>query len=396
MIGTWFIRRTLNMHQHTRVGPYTIPALIGAGRKGDVFRLRNTRLPILLMCLMGWVCSALLVHGQWQQQATQTTVKFRGLCAVDRHVAWAGGPKGTFLRTGDGGETWHEGQVPGAEELDFRDVEALDGNTAWLLSFGNGPDSRIYKTTDAGKQWTLQFQNNKPEAFFDALGFWDAEHGIALSDPVDGRFLILTTTNGGAIWEPIKMSMPGALPGETAFAASGTCLVVQGRSNAWFATGSAAEARVFRSTDRGQSWTVSKSPVRAGTQSAGIFSLAFRDELHGVAIGGDFEIPEKTGGNLAFTHDGGRTWQEAAGHFPRGFRSAVSWVREGDTWLLIAVGPSGSDVAAPNGTWGKLDDENYNALSVARFDPKATWAAGPNGRIARLTRLPQGALPRPP
>jgi photosystem II stability/assembly factor-like uncharacterized protein len=326
-------------------------------------------------------------HAQWQAQVTQSRSDFRGLCAVDRNVAWASGTKGTFLRTTDGGETWHVGQVPGAEELDFRDVEALDGQTAWLLSVGNGPESRLYKTTDAGKHWTLQFRNERPEAFFDALAFWNAQCGIAFSDPVDGQFLIITTTNGGTSWEPIKASIPAALPSESAFAASGTCLVVQGQSNAWFATGGSTKARVFRSADRGQTWSVSDTPVRAGTNSAGIFSLAFRDERHGVAIGGDYVKPEQTGENLAFTRDGGQTWQPGADFFPRGFRSAVSWVRAGDGWWLVAVGPSGSDVATPDGQWRRLDDEKYNTLSVARFDPNAMWAAGPQGRIARLLHL---------
>jgi photosystem II stability/assembly factor-like uncharacterized protein len=336
-------------------------------------------------CWLAVGCSSGLA--QWQTQVTQTKSHFRGLCAVDRNVAWASGTKGTILRTTNGGETWHVGQVPGAEDLDFRDVEALNGQTAWVLSIGNGPESRIYKTSDAGQHWTLQFRNERQEAFFDALSFWDPQHGIALSDPVDGQFLFIATTNGGTNWERINASIPAALSNESSFAASGTCLTVQGESNVWFATGGAARARVFRSTDRGQTWSVSDPPMSAGTDSTGIFSLAFRDERNGVAIGGDYAKAEQTGENLAFTRDGGRTWHKGSGFFPRGFRSAVSWVRTGDDWLLVAVGPSGSDMAAPDAPWRKLDDEKYNALSVARFDANAIWAAGPQGRIARLLRL---------
>jgi photosystem II stability/assembly factor-like uncharacterized protein len=343
----------------------------------------------LLACCCWFAVGHSPCHAQWQAQVTQTQSNLRGLCAVDRNVAWASGTKGTFLRTIDGGTTWHVGQVPGGEELNFRDVEALDGQTAWVLSIGHGPESRIYKTTDAGQHWTEQFRNESPEAFFDALAFWDAQHGIAFSDPVEGHFRFVTTTTGGTTWEPVNASIPAALSNESAFAASGTCLVVQGQSNAWFATGGAARSRVFRSTDRGRTWSVSETPVRAGTESAGIFSLTFRDEHHGVIIGGDYNKPQQTGANLAFTQDGGRTWRESVGFFPRGFRSAVSWVRTPRGWLLVAVGPSGSDVAAPDAAWRKLDDENYNALSIARFDSNAIWAAGPRGRIARLLHLPQ-------
>ena len=338
-------------------------------------------------------CGSLLVgsvalHAQWQVQESHTLSDFRGLCVVDERTAWASGSKSTYIRTIDGGETWQVGKVPGADELDFRDVEALDGQVAWLLSIGKGPDSRIYKTMNGGARWIRQFQNDRPEGFFDALAFWDAQHGMALSDPVDGHFQIVATANGGTSWERIRAWMPAALPDESAFAASGTCLVVQGRSNVWFATGGAVKARVFRSVDRGQTWSVSDAPVRAGSASAGIFSLAFRDEHCGVAVGGDYKRTERTGGNLAFTWDGGRTWREGT-FFPRGFRSAVSWVRSGHDWLLVAVGPSGSDVAAPDGPWRRLDDEKYNALSVAGFDPDVIWTAGPQGRIARLVQLPK-------
>src|SRR5262245_60497860 len=189
--------------------------------------------------LLGWCClsvACLPSHAQWQTQMAQTEANFRGLCAVDRQVAWASGSKGTFLRTVDGGQTWHVGQVPGAEELDFRDVQALDGQTAWLLSIGNGSESRIYKTTDAGQRWTLQFQNQQPKAFFDALECWDAQHAIALSDPVDGRFLVITTTNGGAMWEPVKGSMPSVCPTKLALVAAGRRLAFQGGSMVGFAS----------------------------------------------------------------------------------------------------------------------------------------------------------------
>ena len=345
----------------------------------------RTSISITLCTLLLAIGSRLVAQqfDPWQTYLVQTNAHLRGLCAVDRSIVWASGTHGTFLTTTNGGETWRAGKVPGADELDFRDVEAVDSQTAWLLSSGNGAQSRIYKTTDAGWHWTLQFQNEKPAAFFDALAFWDARHGIALSDPVDGRFLIITTTNGGTTWMPIEAAMPAALPNETAFAASGTCLVVQGKSHVWFGTGG-ARARVFRSTDRGRTWSVSDTPVLAGVESAGIFSLGFRDERNGVAIGGDYKKPEATGRNCAFTENGGATWHNRDGKFPRGFRSAIAWVRADDQWLLIAVGTSGSDLLKPAGPWTKLDDENCNTLSVARFDPNAIWAAGPQGRLARL------------
>lgn len=323
------------------------------------------------------------VFAQWQPQASNTTASFRGLSAVNDQVVWASGTKGTFVRTTDGGKTWTTGVIAGAEQLDLRDIEAFNAETAYALSIGKGADSRIYKTTDGGRTWKLQFQNAEPEAFFDGLAFWDERHGIAMSDPVAGRFLILTTDDAGATWQP-QTNLPPALPGEGGFAASGTSIFTQGRSNVWFVTGGASVARVFRSTDRGRSWHVAATPIRAGAASAGIFSVAFRDARHGVIVGGDYQKSNEAADNIAFSDDGGRTWRapSRAEARPSGFRSCVIYTQVERQRAVLAVGSSGSDLSSNDGrTWRKLDAANYNVVSGARY---MIWAAGPQGRLARL------------
>src|SRR5262249_9908847 len=301
---------------------------------------------------------------QWQQQSSGTTADFRGLSVVNDKIVWASGTKGAFIRTVDGGTLWQVGAVPGAEQLDFRDVDAFDADTAYLLSAGKGENSRIYKTTDGGKQWTLQFKNTNPEAFFDAMAFWDARHGIAMSDPVDGRFLIITTDDGGATWKQIlAQNMPPALPDEAGFAASGTCIAVDGARNVWFGTGGASRARVFRSTDGGQIWAVADTPILAGAGSAGVFSIAFKDAKHGVVVGGDYQKPNQVDRNIAITADGGLTWKLSENSKPKGFRSAIAYVRRGRGDALVAVGTSGSDYSSNGADWMNLDEQNYNAVS---------------------------------
>src|ERR1700744_2998630 len=138
----------------------------------------------------------------WKQQKSGTEVQLRGISAVSDKVAWASGAKGTVLRTIDGGETWQRMDIVGAENLDFRDIQAFDQNTAYVLSIGEGDKSRIYKTTDGGRVWQRQFTNYNPNAFYDCFAFWDRNHGIALSDSVDGKFPLITTTDGMS-WGPV-------------------------------------------------------------------------------------------------------------------------------------------------------------------------------------------------
>lgn len=321
-----------------------------------------------------------VAFGQWQTQTIDTRSDFRGLCVVSPNVAWVSGTMGTYGRTTDRGKTWTVGTVPGAGKLDFRDVKAFGEATAYLLSAGPGDASRIYKTTDGGKSWVMQFKCADPAAFFDAIAFWDEKHGIALGDPVKGLFQLIVTTDGGASWKPLAArALPPALPGEGAFAASGTCLVTHGERDVWFATGGARVARVFRSGDRGQHWEVSETPIVAGTESAGIFSIAFRDKSHGVIVGGDYRKPNDVGATAAITSDGGKTWTLLDRRLP--FRSAVAWAK--DRW--VAVGTSGSHVSLDNGaTWKLLDREQYN--SVGFTSTGEGLAVGPKGRIAMFAK----------
>ena len=253
-------------------------------------------------------------------------------------------------------------------------------SSAYVLSVGAGENSRIYHTADAGRTWTLQFKNSDPDAFYDAIAFWDHAHGLTFGDPVRGRFQLLATDDGGANWRRLAAdSLPALLPKEGAFAASGTCLVAHGDGDAWICTGGASRTRVYHSIDRGRHWTVSGTPIVGRSESAGVFSIAFRDREHGLIVGGDYRKPREPGANAAFTSDGGKTWDPLGQPF--GYRSCVAWA--GDRW--VAVGTSGSDESRDDGqTWRSLDHGNYN--SVAFTATGEGWAVGPHGTVAAFVK----------
>jgi len=320
-----------------------------------------------------WAASALAQV--WVNQQSNTTASLRGISAVNVKNVWASGTGGTYVHTSDGGRTWMAAVVPGAEQLDFRGIHAFNSRTVLLVSSGPGDKSKVYKTKDGGLHWTLEFTNPDAKGFYDAVAFWDARHGIVLGDPVDGRFAIFTTDDGGVTWQ--KQTGPVALDKEGAFAASNSCLVVRGKRQAWFGTGGPGAARVFHSNDGGKSWSVATTPIRNDSASAGIFSLAFRDRLHGIAVGGDYNKPTETAQNIAVTDDGGKTWTTPKGPPPAGFRSAVCNL-SGRMW--ITVGTSGSDISTDGGqSWKRLDSGSYNAIELS---PLQLWTAGPKGRIA--------------
>lgn len=324
--------------------------------------------------------------GQWAPNVTGTDAELRGLSTAGPNVVWVSGTRGRWARTTDGGQTWRTDSVPGAAGLDFRAVHALDARRAWLMSSGDADkgQARIYRTTDAGTHWSLVYSTTQKGVFLDAIAFWDAQHGIAISDPVDGHFFVVTTNDGGTSWTRIPPArLPATLPNEAAFAASGSCLTVSGETNVWIGTGGGTAGRVYHSADRGRTWTVAETPIHAGSASSGVFSVAFRDGRRGIAVGGDYQMVRGGLPNVAISEDGGRTWRSAKGPLPVGYLSAVSFVPGSSN--VVAVGLAGTAFSGDGGeSWLMVDSVAYNSV---RFDGTAGWAAGPKGRVAKWSGL---------
>jgi photosystem II stability/assembly factor-like uncharacterized protein len=248
------------------------------------------------------------------------------------------------------------------------------------MSSGEGRKSRIYKTTDGGKTWTLQYSDKRPGFFLDSLACDSKIHCVALSDPVDGKFLVLST-NDGAHWKELpRDKMPAILSGEGAFAASGTAIALCGRGNIFFGTGGGRAARVFHSNDSGRSWATVETPIAGGKASSGIFSIACGATLI-VAVGGDYKEPDSAKGVAAYSYDFGGTWHLSEQQ-PGGYRSAVASLSDGN---FVAVGTNGTDIGRYDGRkgvhWEHTDAMNLNAAS---FDHRKGWAVGPKGTVARF------------
>ena len=209
---------------------------------------------------------------------------------------------------------------------------------------------------------------------------WDQNHGVVIGDSLTVSSCIMTTENGGRSWVRVAANdLPRALENEGAFAASGTNIALFGKSHAWIGTGAGAKARVLRTTDRGRTWKIAETPLKAGP-SAGIFSVAFRDAKHGVVVGGDYRKENEAIDNFAVTSDGGVTWKLVKGL--SGFRSVVAYVPT-LPGTLVAIGPSGAHSTDDGHTWMVLAGPGFDTLSFAHSQPIA-FAAGARGSIGRL------------
>lgn len=317
-------------------------------------------------------------------QQSGTTNRLQAISPVNARVAWASGTGGTYVVTTNGGSTWRAGVVPGAEDLEFRDVEGVSERVAYLMAAGTGEASRIYKTEDGGASWTLQFQNENPSAFYDCFAFWDKKSGVTFSDAVNGVFPAIRTTNGKT-WENIGARLPAAQAGEAAFAASGTCVAVQGGKRAWITTGGAAKARILATTDGGDTWKAYDTPITQGTPISGGLSVAFRDPHHGILAGGDLGSSEPPTDNVAVSDDGGATWTLTS---PTPFASAVyglAYVPGFGQRTVVVTGPAGAAWSPDEGaTWNSLSGVS-GFWAVGFAGRSAGWLVGVGGTILKIS-----------
>jgi photosystem II stability/assembly factor-like uncharacterized protein len=325
----------------------------------------------------------LFLFGQelpWQLISLERPVSLRGLAAVDGRRAWVAGSSGTIAFTTTAGRNWEFFDIPDAEQLDFRDLE-LAGKSLYALAAGPGSASRIYATSDEGERWRQQFTGKDEALFLDALAFWDEHNGVALGDPINGQFQLLATENGGSTWlQRPTASLPAALAGEAAFAASGSCLVAAGSSDLYLVTGGTA-ARILHSADRGQSWhLLHRLETFAGSPSRGFFSLAIGEGLL-LAVGGDYAAPATTGLHASISRDQGANWLALDRPWPY-LSSAALY---GNPPLIALSGSESSHLSRDGGkTWATHEELGFHTVRFAADG--SLWGVGAGGLVARLAR----------
>jgi photosystem II stability/assembly factor-like uncharacterized protein len=314
------------------------------------------------------------------EQEARMTGSLRGLDVVSASVVWVSGSGGEFSVTRNKGYTWIHDTVPGAAKLDFRDVQGFSAKVALLMSAGPGKASTIYRTENAGKTWRLTYQNTDPGAFFDGMDFFDKKHGLLIGDPVDEKPYLLESRDGGLTWARlVPQKIPDLISGEYAFAASGTSLCANPDGSCYFVTGGSV-ARIFRSSDRGQTWDVAPLPFLQGDPVAGAFSVSRGPDKHLAAAGGNYQKMKITGANIALSVDDGLTWTIPAGSVEVPFMECICWI---DPWTLVACGPPGVWMSVDSGkTWEEISSDGFHTMEVSP-DQGTIWLAGNYGKVVK-------------
>ena len=303
----------------------------------------------------------------------------RGLSVVNDNVIWVSGSNGTVGKSTNGGKNWKWITVAGFEKTDFRDIEAFDASTAIIM--GVAEPAYILKTTDGGESWKVVYENKTKGMFLDAMEFWNEQAGIVVGDPINGRFFIARSFDGGNSWQDLPFEKrPIADSGEACFAASGTNIRVLDRDEAVFVTGG-LKSRVFKRNDK-----IQLEQMIQGKETTGANSIAVWDKRkrkggkYMIAVGGDFNKPDSSTNNCVFTKNGGKTWLAPANP-PHGYRSCVEYLSSAD---ILTCGLNGVDYSANGGkTWDWISKESFHVCRIAKTGT-GIFLAGGNGKIGKI------------
>ena len=330
--------------------------------------------------LLFWVC--LLANYQSFAQSISVTeqgraTSIRGLSIVNNKIIWVSGSKGSVGISLNGGQTWAWQQVKGFEQSDFRDIEAFSAKEAVIMS--SGTPALILRTMDGGANWIVCYRNADEAYFLDGLAFFNKKHGIAMGDPINGRFVLLETADGGNKWTELKTG-PEALKNEAAFAASGTSVsIVNKNTNAVLLTG-VAVSRLWFNNAKLNSWTALNVPLAHGDASKGGFSIA-QGNNRTVLVGGNYSSDKRTD-SVACFYEGDLMKNKLmylSSAMPQGYQSCVTYVNQ---QIFLSTGTSGTNITRDGGlTWKLIDDGSYNVCKASKAG-NLIVLAGEKGRIA--------------
>jgi len=305
-----------------------------------------------------------------------TKTSLRGLSVVNDKIIWASGSNGMVIRSIDGGNSWKWFTVKNFEKIDFRDIEAFDSSTAIIM--GVASPAYILKTMDGGQTWRVVYENKSPAIFLDAMDFRDDLNGIVIGDPINNKFFVAQSIDGGNSWNDIPLqNLPPADSGEACFAASGTNIRLLAKERIYFVSGGLKSKLFFKTRSI-------NLPILQGKESTGANSLAIKNKKTFIIVGGDFKTPDSTLGNCVITTNSGKTWRAPA-VAPHGYRSCVEYLSE-KKW--ISCGLNGVDYSNDEGkTWQWIYKESFHVCRKAKKG-NAVFFAGEDGKIGKMERSP--------
>ncbi len=219
------------------------------------------------------------VDAQWVQKHSDVYQYYNTMFFIDSLNGYLGGspyPGSPFiLKTSDGGETWTEVNINSMPTS----INFTNNSTGFCAAF-NG----IYKTTDGGVSWNLNYQDN---IHFNCVQFVDDNKGFAVGNEFPQNLYLLKTEDAGLNWNKSLVAIETGNPKINMINALTGFII------------SESSSKIYKTTDAGSNWNVVYDDSSSGHS---FWDISFSDELNGFAGG--------IGTDFLSTSDGGNTWNK--------------------------------------------------------------------------------------
>ncbi len=357
-------------------------------------RLRPGFFFFILMLL----CEFALAQNKWEKINPTTIEVIQDIQAINSTTLIAVGPKGSIIKSEDGGLSWYFidanltkdlysvyfitdslGYVAGdnivmrtrdggktwetvmATTDYYTDIYFKDADHGWVA----GAYGTILRTVDGGQNWKLATVPGNTLNWLNAIHFLDYQTGFAVGD----NSIILKSTDGGLTWREVYQDPSGFGPPLMDV----YCL---------------KDTSVFICGDRGILWKINAkndlmNQVKGVTNDdlgrKVVHKIDFPDMNNGYVIA--------NGGQIIKTTDGGRTWQRLQfPSFETSFLYSITFATTNQGWL---AGYGGEIWATDdNGnSWRKLSTSfttaNVHAVYFSPTNKRLGWLGTEDGMIFR-------------
>lgn len=306
-----------------------------------------------------------------------TNTNLRGSSIATDQSIWISGSNGYVGRVSSLNSDFYFFQIPDFETAELRDIYAIDSLHAIVMSCTE--PAAILKTDDGGLHWRICYQSYLQDAFLDGFDFWKNGNGICMGDPVNNKFLILTTSDWGETWKELPSeNQPNSADSIYAFAASGSGIQCLENGMVYFATGG-DDALLYTSVDWGNTWHYESTPIISGTESAGIFSIDFSSKKYKCITGGDYASPKNSTANFYYRKK--NTNWSTPHKAPQGYMSCVKIINKNK---VITCGTNGVNIASTKRfEFNKISNTDFNTIEFDKISGLVILA-GSKGKIAIL------------
>jgi len=355
----------------------------------DLLKINKiSRYLVLIVITISALSSRVYAQGIFKSVTTDTLLtddfSIRSI-VVDHNKIWYAADKGKY------GWIDIDTKINEQNQIVYKDLQpefrSIAQTKEYIFMLSIGDPGLLYRINKFDKKIELVYQESHDgKIFYDSMKFWNDKEGIAIGDPVEKVFSIITTHDGGQTWKKEKpLTLPELSSGEAAFAASNTNIVIV-KNETWIVSGG-TKARVFYSSDKGKHWTVYSTPVLQGSTMSGIFTADFYDNKNGFVAGGNYDDLNSNSRNKAITSDGGQTWKLIADGHGFGYASCIQYVPKSKATQIVSVGASGLQYSSDSGdNWVKFSDDNQ--FYTLHFVNENTAIAAGKNKIVKLNFKP--------